>query len=252
MNVIAIINQKGGVAKTTTAEALGEGLAAFKRKVLLIDLDPQGNLSFSLNARNTGQDAFTVLQNPDTIRDAVQMSRLSLVASTPQLAGADNVFTFTGKEYRLKEALCAVAGDYEYCVIDTPPALGILTVNALTAADEIIIPVQTDVYSMQGIEQLNNTIEAVQRYTNPKLTISGALLTRYNGRGRLSRDIAEIMEETARALHTAVYKAKIRECVALREAAYMQQSIYEYAPNSNAAKDYTEFVKEFIEHEKGL
>ncbi len=250
MNIISIINQKGGVAKTTTAAALGEGIRrAYKKKVLFVDLDPQGNLSFTLQADPGADNAFTVLQSPETIKGAIRKGREDVITSSPQLAGADNVFTFTGKEYRLKEALEGVSGEYDYCIIDTPPALGILTVNALTAADAVIIPVQADIYSLQGLLQLNATIETIRKYTNPRITLSGVLLTRYNARAVLSRDLSEVLQETAQTLHTRVYRATIRECISVKEAAYMRSSIYDYASTSNGAKDYLDFVQEFMEQE---
>ncbi len=246
--VLAVINQKGGVAKTTTALALGAGLARKNFKTLLIDLDAQGNLSYTMEAQNTGATALDVLTRKVTAQAAIQhTAQGDVIAASPALSGADMVLTQTGKEYRLREALKPLAGKYDYVVIDTPPALGILTVNALTACTGIIIPAQADIYSLAGIGQLYSTISAVKEYTNPNLKILGILLTRHNSRAILSRDIAEMAQNTAEQLGTVAYKAIIRECIALKEAAYCKQDIYTYAPKSNATADYTALVDEVLE-----
>lgn len=251
MRTIAVINQKGGVGKTSTALALGEGLSMRKRKVLLVDLDAQGNLTYTAGVGAAGYSAMDILQNPSLAGEAVQHAgRGDIIVSSPNLAGADTIIIQTGKEYRLREALETISGRYEYCVIDTPPALGILTINALTACDGAIIPAQADIYSVQGIAQLYNTIETVKRYCNPKLAIMGIVITRYNGRTIIRREVAEMLEETAENLHTKLYRSKIRECTALVEAQTMRESIYSYAPKSNAACDYTDLVNEILEEER--
>ena len=242
---IAVINQKGGVGKSTTAQAIGAGLMRKGLKVLFIDLDAQGNLSYSLGADTLGYNALRVLQNPQTTEEEIQETpEGDIIASTPSLAGADTLITQTGKEYRLREALETIEGKYDYCIIDTPPALGILTINALTACKWAIIPSQADIYSLQGIAQLNSTIEAVRRYCNPELSIAGIVLTRFNKRSVIRREVAEMLEETAEQLHTKLYGAKIRECTALVEAQATRQNIFDYAPRSNASADYKELVEE--------
>ena len=140
-----------------------------------------------------------------------------------------------------------LAGSYDYVIIDTPAALGTLTINALTAANSVIIPVQADIYSLQGIEQLNQTIEAVKKYCNPALYIRGILATRYNGRAIISKDMLSNFEEAAGQLNTRLYSTPIRECISIKEAQASQQNIFEYAPRSNAAKDYNAFIDEFLE-----
>ena len=159
--------------------------------------------------------------------------------------------TATGKEYRLKEALEALAGLYDYCVIDTPPALGVLTINALTACNGCIIPAQADFLSLQGIGQLHGTIETVRKYCNPGLTVYGIVLTRYSARAVISREVSAMMEETASSLQTRLYKTRIRECTAVKEAQAMRKPIYSYAPRSNASADYTALVKEIKEELEG-
>lgn len=247
MKTLAIINQKGGVGKSTTAHAIGAGLKNKGFSVLFVDLDAQGNLSYTLGASTQGSNALGVLQRPMSAKEAIQSTEQGdVIASSPALAGADILITETGKEYRLREALESVKGAYDYCVIDTPPALGIVTVNALTACEEIIIPAQADIYSLQGISQLANTIETVKRYCNPALSVAGIVLTRYNSRSILSREVAEMISETAEQLHTKLFEAKIRECTALKEAQARKENIFSYAPKSNAASDYKQLLKEVI------
>ena len=250
MITYSIINQKGGVGKSTTALAIGAGLSLKGYSVLYVDLDAQGNLSYTMGASTQGYNAMGVLQRPDTARSEVQhLEQGDIIASSPALAGADAVITETGKEYRLKEALEGLSGDYDYCIIDTPPALGILTVNALTACGGVIIPAQADIYSLQGISQLNNTLQTVKRYCNPDLSILGIILTRYNGRAIIRREVAEMLEQTARGLNTKLYRSRIRECTALVEAQATKQNIYSYAPKSNAAADYKALVAEILGEE---
>lgn len=252
MKTIAIINQKGGVGKSTTALAIGAGLILKGYSVLYVDLDAQGNLSYTLGADTQGCNAMGVLQKPKTAKEEIQhTAQGDIIASSPSLTGSDAVITETGKEYRLKEALDSLDGAYDYCIIDTPPALGILTINALTACERAIIPAQADIYSLHGISQLNSTIQTVKKYCNPALSIMGIVLTRYNGRSIIRREVAEILEQTARNLNTKLYKAKIRECTALVEAQAKKQNIFNYAPKSNATADYKALVAEIIGEENG-
>ena len=249
MEVVAIVNRKGGVGKTATAQALGAGLARKKKKVLYIDLDSQTNLSYGLGADPEGLNSMDVLTGEATAAEAIQHTpQGDVIAGSEALAGADATIDGTGKEYRLKEAIDGL--QYDYIIIDTPAQLGTLTVNALTAANSVVIPVQADIDSLQGIGQLNKTIEAVKKYCNHDLYIRGILVTRYNGRAVISRDMLSNLEDIARQLNTKLYSTPIRECVAIREAKAIQQDIYTYAPRSNAAKDYEAFIKEFTERKK--
>ena len=242
---LAIINQKGGVGKSTTALAIGAGLSLKGYSVLFIDLDAQGNLSYTLGADTKGYNAMGVLERPETAKEEIQHTpQGDIIASSPKLAGADKLLEETGKEYRLKEALDSLQGAYDYIIVDTPPALGILT--TCTGA---IIPAQADIYSLQGIAQLNSTIETVKKYCNPSLSIMGIVLTRFNGRSIIRREVAEMLERTAEQLHTKLYTSKIRECTALVEAQATKQNIYSYAPRSNATADYKALVDEILRGE---
>ena len=249
--IIAVINQKGGVGKSTTAQAIGQGLKElYNNKVLFVDLDAQGNLTYSLDAQQSKLTVLDVLTGKIKTSEAIYHSiQGDIIASNIQLSGADLLLTQTGKEYKLKEALKPITKDYDYIIIDTPPALGILTVNALTASTGVIIPAQADIYSLQGIGQLNNTFEAVKKYCNKDLTLKGIVLTRYNKRAVLSRDVADLIDETAKTLKTKLYKTQIREAIAVKEAQIQKQSIFTYAPKSNATIDYKNLIKEVINND---
>ena len=250
MEVIAIVNRKGGVAKTATAQALGAGLRKKKKKVLFIDLDSQANLTYGLGADPNTINSMDVLTGEASAQDAIQhTAQGDVIAGSDTLAAADTSIKDTGKEYRLQEAIDGLK--YDYIIIDTPAALGTLTINALTAANSVIIPVQAEVYSLQGIGQLNQSIQAVQKYCNKDLYIRGILITRYNGRAVLSRDMQSNLEEAAGLLHTKLYSTPIRECISIKEAQARQQDIYSYAPRSNAAKDYEAFIDEFLKQKRG-
>jgi chromosome partitioning protein len=247
MKAIAIINQKGGVGKTTTALALAAGLTRTGKRVLQVDLDAQANITQTLGADDRGLTVLDVLMRKATIGEAIQKTvQGDVLPANPGIAGLDTVLTFVGKEYRLKEALAGLNGNYDYVIIDTPPALGILTVNALAACDGIIVPAQADIFSLNGINQLNETTQAVREYCNPRLKILGILLTRYSARSILSRDIADVIEQTAQNLQTKLFRTTIRENIAIKEAQAKQRNIYDYAPKSNAAADYTAFTEEIL------
>ena len=250
MKTVSVINQKGGVGKSTTAEMLISALSLKGFKVLAIDLDAQGNLSYSLAANLDSPTILEVLTEEISAKDAIKKARADVISSNKALAGADAFIADTGKEYRLKEALEKIAKNYDFCIIDTPPALGILTINALTASDSVIIPAQADIYSLQGIENLEETKKAVKKYCNPNLKIEGILLTRYNSRTILSREVSEMAEKLAEKLETKLFKAKIRDAVAVKEAQISQESLFKYAPKSNVTKDYEGFINEFLGKER--
>ena len=247
--IIPIMNQKGGVGKSSTAHALGFYLKNKKNKILFIDLDGQGNMSHTLNQENlTDKNSFELLsdENPITKNYISTYSGVDVIYSSPYLAGADGILTDTGKEFKLKEAIEQIKGDYDYIIIDTPPSLGILTINALTASDDVIIPAQADIYSLQGITQIANTISTVKKYCNNNLKIKGLIITRYNARTVLSNDISEMINEMAENLNSKLYKPFVRECIAIKEAQANKEDIFAYAPKSNASYDYKLLFKEIM------
>ena len=250
MHVYAIINQKGGVGKSTTAAALLAGLSLKGFKVLAIDLDPQCNLSYAAGADTEHKTALSLLTGENPAADTIQHTAAGdIIAASKNLAGADAFITDTGKEYRLRESLEGIAAQYDYCIIDTPPSLGILTINALTACNSVIIPAQAAVFSLQGIDQLNQTMQPVKKYCNPALTIEGILLTRYNARTIAARDIAAYTEQLAAKLGTKVFNATIREGIAIEEAQLSSRNIFDYAPKANVTHDYQAFIDELIKGE---
>jgi len=249
MDIIAIVNQKGGIGKSTTAGAIAEALTRKKKKVLVIDADPQGNLSYVMNAE-TEPCTYQIMMKQITAAEAIQTkNKPHIIAACPELAGADKNITGARAEYRLKEALSEISKQYEYCIIDTPPALGILTINALIAAHRVIIPAHADIFSLQGISYLQETIKAVKT-VNPELIIDGIVLTRYNARTILSKDIKAVMQEAATAMKTKLYTTTIRENVQIREAQTLRKGLFEYAPNSNGAKDYLALTNEILKKDK--
>lgn len=245
MKTITVINQKGGVAKSTTAQMLAAALRRKGNTVLMVDLDAQGNLTAATGASllPIKAEAARLLQGEKL--PPAESTQGPIYTSSPALAAADLTLTQTGKEYRLREALDGMA--FDYCVTDTPPALGVLTVNALTAADYAIIPARADLFSIQGIGQLAQTIEAIKKYTNPGLTVAGILLTMFNKRTILQRETADILQSTAQQMGTAVFDTRIRPCSALPEAQARRQDIFTYSPRSNAAADYEAFTDELLE-----
>ncbi len=252
--IVSITNQKGGVGKSTTAQALAAGLFLKGKKVLLIDLDPQANITNTTRADDSGATSYEIMKGEATAAEAIiPIDYGDLIPSSRQLTSIDlELMTTTGKEYRIAEALEAVQGRYDYIILDTPPALGLLTVAAMTASDTMIIPAQADAYSLQGIGQLQDTIQSVRKYTNKNLQIEGILVTRYNKRTILSRDMRGIIEGIAEQISTKIYQAVIRECIALKESQAMRQDIFTYSPRSNAAADYGEFIQEFMNRSKAV
>ncbi len=247
MFTIAIINQKGGVGKTTTAFALASAFAKKGKKVLSIDLDPQRNLSYAMGANTSEKHVLSVLQSSTTMGESIQhLPQGDILASSPFLVAAESMFTQVGKEFLLKESLSTVAENYDFCLLDAPPTLGIMTINALTSAQGVVIPAQADIFSFQGIEDLAMNMESVKKYFNPDLQILGILLTRYNSRSIVTREVSELMERNACKLQTALFASKIRECSALKESQVMQENIFDYAKKSNASLDYMALADEIL------
>lgn len=250
--VISISNQKGGVGKTTTVCSLAAGLKKKGFRVLMIDLDPQGNLGFSVGAETeTCATIYDVLKGDVKTQFAIQKSDTAdIIISSILLSGIELEFTNTGREYLLKEALKPILGLYDYIILDTPPALGIITINAFTASDTVVVPMLSDIFSLQGIAKLYETVERVKKYCNPSLTISGILLTKFNPRTLLSREIRGTAELIAQDLNIPLFNSYIRSSVVVSEAQSIQQNILDYSPKNNIAKDYLKFTDELLEKEE--
>jgi ATPases involved in chromosome partitioning len=246
--VISVSNQKGGVGKTTTTCNLAAGLVQKGFRVLIVDLDPQGNLGFSVGADSeTCATIYDVLKGDVKTQFAIQKTDTAdIIISSILLSGIELEFTNTGREYLLKEALKPIQELYDYIILDTPPNLGILTINAFTASNTIIVPMLSDIFSLQGIAQLYETMERVKKYCNPGLSIAGILLTKYNPRTLLSREIRGTAELIAQDLNIRLFDSFIRNSVVVSEAQSLQQNILDYAPKNNISKDYLQFVDELL------
>lgn len=248
METIIILSRKGGVGKTATAHALGAALMKRNKRVLFVDADGQSNLTLTMKGSEDNLSLYDVLNRESTIKRAIQETEGGyIIPGNEMLHAADMMLKGTDKNLILREALKEVSKQFDYCVIDTPAALGVVTMNCLIAADKIIVPLQADIYSLQGIARMVEALETVKESCGSKAKISGFLVTRYNARTVLTKQMLEDLEKIAKSLKTRVYKSKIRECTAIKEAALQQTDIFSYAPGSNAAKDYNDFVEEFIE-----
>lgn len=250
--IIAVTNQKGGVGKTTTCSALCGCLSALGKKVLAIDLDPQGNFSFSLGAdSDNSYTIYDVFKGNADIYDTVQhCSCCDVIAANILLSGVELELTSVGREYILREHLATISDQYDYVLIDTPPALSILTINAYTASNFLIIPMVAEILSLQGIAQLKETIFAVKKYYNKTLEIRGILLNKYNPRLILTKEVEELANIIAEQLDTDVFQQKISGSVIIAEAPAHAKTIYEYAPRSKAAKEYMDLTYEILGIEK--
>ena len=250
MKTVTLTNQKGGVGKTTTAHILSSGLVKAGFRVLVVDIDPQTNLTYTagIEPEETQFDLYDLLKGEATAEEAIlhTAAGFDMIAGSLNLAGADMEFTKAGREYILKELLEPVAGNYDFCIIDTPPALGILAVNALTASDEVIVPMGADVYSLQGLSQLHGLFENVRKYCNPALTINGLLLTKYNPRTNINKQLKESLHDVAGLLQTKVYSTQIREATAIKEVQFLQSDIFKEYPAANVTADYQQFIDEFL------
>ncbi len=247
--VIAIANQKGGVGKTTTAVNLGACITELGRKVLVVDIDPQGNATSGLGVdrRRVKQSVYDVLINGASLQEVIVASAirgLYVAPSTMDLAGAEiELVSMMSREGRLKGALDAVRGNYDYVFVDCPPSLGLLTLNALTAADRVIVPIQCEYYALEGLGQLMKTIALVQHRLNRLLDIEGVILTMFDGRTNLSIQVAE---EVKKYFRSKVYRTVIPRNVRLSEAPSHGKPITLYDSRSRGAEVYKELAKEVM------
>jgi len=250
--IVAITNQKGGVGKTTTTVNLGAGLALLGKRVLLVDIDPQGNTTsgVGVNKADVANCIYDVIINDVHPQEAIiqtNVENLHIIPATIQLAGAEIELVPTiSREVRLKKALQLVSHQYDYILIDCPPSLGILTINSLTAAQSVIIPIQCEYYALEGLSQLLNTVRLVQKHLNTSLQIEGVLLTMLDARTNLG---LQVIEEVKKYFQQKVYQTIIPRNIRLSEAPSHGQSIMTYDAKSKGAEVYLELAKEVITYE---
>jgi len=252
VKVIAIANQKGGVGKTTTSVNLSACLADLGKKVLLVDLDPQGNSTsgFGFDKTKIKQSVYDSLVNDvpaDSIILKTQIEKLMILPATIQLAGAEiELVSIMSRETKLKRVLDKIKYNYEYVIIDCPPSLGLLTINALTAANSVIVPIQCEFYALEGLSQLMNTVTLVQKNLNPALSLEGVVLTMFDARTNLS---IQVVDEVKNHFRHKVYQTIIPRNVRLSEAPSHGQPVTRYDPKSKGSQVYFDLAREVIDDE---
>ena len=246
--VVAVVNQKGGVGKTTTAISLGAALAAYERRTLLVDLDPQGNCTAGLGTEiaDGAPTTYEVLTGQERLSDVLrptEFPHLSLVPATPELAGAEvELVGMVGREFRLREALAEYSGG-EFVFVDCPPSLGMLTVNALAAADALVVPIQCEYFAMEGVSNLLKTVDEVRRFLNPELAIDGSLLTMYADRTNLPQQVAQ---EVRSVFGELVFETVVPRNIRLAEAPSFGRPIHAYDLRSKGAQAYLQLGREYL------
>lgn len=246
--VIAVANHKGGVGKTTSTLNIGAALQRMGKKVLLVDLDPQANLTQSLGLTEHSPTVYEALRGESPLEPVEVLPGLDVVTSTLDLSGAEvELSSEPGREYILKELLEPIRSRYSYVLIDSPPSLGLLTINAFTAAEEVYIPLQAHYLALQGMSKLQEIVERVGKRLNKGLRIGGVFVTQYDQRKVLNRNVAEAIREH---FPTVVFRTAIRDNVALAEAPTQALDVFRYAPRSTGAEDYAALAKEIIKRTK--
>ncbi len=246
--VISISNHKGGVGKTTSVVNLGAALANFKKKVLLVDMDPQANMSVSFGISDAEENVYMALKGEQILKPINVYKNLDIIASTLDLSGAETELSAeAGREYIFQELLEPIKANYDYVLIDCPPSLGLLTVNAFTASDEIFIPIQPHYLAIKGLTKILEVVNKIKKRLNKNLEITGVFVTMFDKRKILHKDVYETI---VTYFQDRVFRTLIRENIALAEAPSAGLDIFRYDHNSNGADDYLHLAKEVIKSEK--
>jgi chromosome partitioning protein len=242
--VISISNHKGGVGKTTSALNIGAGLNKLGKKVLLIDLDPQANLSQSLGVIDQDKNIYGAIRGEYKLQPINIIKGMDLIPSTLDLSGAEvELSGEAGREYILKELIDPIKKHYDYVIIDSPPSLGLLTINSFTASDEVLIPLQAQYLAIQGLTKLVEVVDKIKKRLNKSLKVGGVFITQYDNRKVLNRDVVNTIQAHFKS---GVFKTKIRDNVALAEAPTQGVDIFRYQPKSKGAEDYLALCREIV------
>lgn len=247
--IISVMNQKGGIGKTTTCVNLGAALTRFSQKVLLIDFDPQANLTASMDVREEGQlTVYDWMKEECSFKEVcIHKEGMDIIPSSMMLSGFDmEMAEHQGREVMLSRVMNQLLGEYDYVLIDCPPTLGLLSLNALTASDGIIVPLKAEYLSLEGVSALLETIEAVKENTNQRLSLIGFVITMYNGKHKIQKDIRALMKEHFK---NKVFDTAIRNNIALAEAPSFGEDIFTYSEKSTGATDYRKLAKEVLERD---
>ncbi len=255
MKTVSISNIKGGVGKTTTAAVLAVGLAEKGYKVLLVDSDPQTNLTMCFLQEQTDElsSLYDIYGDGESIDDVKVPVRdnLDLIIGDFELCNADIQFTKAGRLKMLKKAIKSIDGEYDFVIIDTPPNLGVLSLNAFIASDYMVVPMSADSFSLKGVRLLKETLDDVADETEKELPVAGILLTKYNSRTNVSKLIEKSLNSAAGLLGTKVFGNRIRQAVVVQESQIAKEDLFSYSPNAKVAEDYKGFIDEFLERVGG-